>query len=714
MARFLLIVIAFLNIPLSGFSQNWTWDSIISEGLQLKKDNFQHVYGYNQHLIQKYTANGSLIWQQNVPSNMHIEKLCCSPDSSFYVCGTFQGNLTLNFFTLNNKGLQDIFLARYSGNGNLLWVISMGSKRDEFAGAVNMNGSDLIFTGTAGDTLSYGNQSFPKNVGYEMFIAKIFSNGTLDTLRYANGNQSLYTSTYGTEIVADKQGEFAMVMYLDGQVQVDTFNFQNFSGSGYLLKFTQNLQLTWSSPPFGYHMGAHNLMIGQQNDIIYTWSYGNQYGQVSGGIKRYTSNGTSAASYYSVGGSISSLDLDSCNNIYFTGEQHPGSTIYFPKKYYLISGQLSPTGNLNWIRKDSTQINLWKIGSGIAAVSVNKCLVSGHFADSLNLKNLLVDTVQGLYTSNYFLASLQATFGIPVNVTPPPNLTICSNKNTTLTCNTGGAINWYASLQSITPLHSGSSFITPLLSPGNYTYYAEATTCTLTSGRLPVTVSVNALPNITAADGTICAGEFFQLNGSGGLNYFYPSNNPLVLPSSSTSYTLSGSDANGCVNTGSCFVTVKPVPTLSITTSQNTICAGQAATINCTGAQSYSWNTGAISPNIIVSPVNNTGYVVTGFGLNGCSAVAMLTQRVADCTGLLEEQKLIGFNLYPNPSNGLMTLQMSVPTRVIIFNALGSKVFENNFHEGSHSLDLRTLKKGIYFLEYKFAGKSELKKLIIE
>lgn len=87
----------------------------------------------------------------------------------------------------------------------------------------------------------------------------------------------------------------------------------------------------------------------------------------------------------------------------------------------------------------------------------------------------------------------------------------------------------------------------------------------LCSSTESITVTVNPLPNINAGpDVTICEGQTVALSGSNGVTYTW--NNGVVngqpfTPSVSGSYTVSGTDANGCVNTDNVNVTLLPPPT---------------------------------------------------------------------------------------------------------------------------------------------------------
>ncbi|WP_183559846.1 PKD-like domain-containing protein [Mucilaginibacter sp. SP1R1] len=88
---------------------------------------------------------------------------------------------------------------------------------------------------------------------------------------------------------------------------------------------------------------------------------------------------------------------------------------------------------------------------------------------------------------------------VTVTVNPPPAVptvhgtTICSGTSTALTASSsaGTTLNWYTSAVGGSPIASGGTFNTPILSQ-NTTYYVESTTATCTSARTPVTVTINS------------------------------------------------------------------------------------------------------------------------------------------------------------------------------------------------------------------------------
>ena len=98
----------------------------------------------------------------------------------------------------------------------------------------------------------------------------------------------------------------------------------------------------------------------------------------------------------------------------------------------------------------------------------------------------------------------------------------------------------------------------------------------------------------------------------------------------SGTYLHSHTDANGCTQVDTLHLTIRPVPVVTI--SGNTaIHLYESTTLTASGADSYSWSTGASSDAITVSPATTTTYSVTGT-TDGCtSAPASVNVTVGPC-----------------------------------------------------------------------------------
>jgi len=138
---------------------------------------------------------------------------------------------------------------------------------------------------------------------------------------------------------------------------------------------------------------------------------------------------------------------------------------------------------------------------------------------------------------------------------------------------------------------------------------------------------------ITPSSYTICQGQSCTLNAAGGSIYFWNNNlsnnySVTVNPTTNSSYSVIGVDSIGCIGTATVSITVYPLPTVNITSSQYTLCSGQTTTLTATGANTYLWSNNSTNDTIIVSPTSTSNYSVIGIDTNGCMNNAQTTITV--------------------------------------------------------------------------------------
>jgi hypothetical protein len=174
---------------------------------------------------------------------------------------------------------------------------------------------------------------------------------------------------------------------------------------------------------------------------------------------------------------------------------------------------------------------------------------------------------------------------------------------------------------------SNGNIVNPLVST-NYTITGTGSNGCVNSFGAVSSVTVNATPAITVANGAICPGNSFTLSPSGASTYTYSSGSAVVSPTSTSSYSISGTSAAGCISSNPAVATVTVSNTLSVVINgANTVCDGQAINLTAGGATTYTWNTGATSSTIAPIPSTNTTYSVIGAS-GTCSNTAVITVTV--------------------------------------------------------------------------------------
>ncbi len=92
-------------------------------------------------------------------------------------------------------------------------------------------------------------------------------------------------------------------------------------------------------------------------------------------------------------------------------------------------------------------------------------------------------------------------------------------------------------------------------------------------------LTINALPTVivSTSAGTICDGESTTLTASGASTYVWNDGNTdnprTVSPTTTTLFTATGTDSNGCTSSGGTTITVNPQDSAAFSYSANTYCA---------------------------------------------------------------------------------------------------------------------------------------------
>lgn len=224
---------------------------------------------------------------------------------------------------------------------------------------------------------------------------------------------------------------------------------------------------------------------------------------------------------------------------------------------------------------------------------------------------------------------------VTVNALPPVtaglDTAICTGDTAQLHAGGANAYVWSPTTAMISPPTDQHPYVNPTIT---YIYVVEGTDLNGCKNTDAVQVLVNPLPPINAgSDVAICYTQgSATLNATGGASYVWSPDTSLsastgasviATPTSTTTYTLLGTDANGCQNTDDVKVTVDVLPVV-IASSDVTICDQDATQLSASGAVNYDWSPSLhlsdddIANPIAAPPVTIT-YVVTGTDANGCT-----------------------------------------------------------------------------------------------
>lgn len=348
------------------------------------------------------------------------------------------------------------------------------------------------------------------------------------------------------------------------------------------------------------------------------------------------------------------------------------------------------------------------------------------------------------YNCVFHAAVMTGSFAV---VCPPASVSIAASGVTTF-CKGGsvmlsatpgfGSFQWKKNGVDI-PLATGSTYTVTAI--GNYPYtvvYTNSCGSTALSNAIQVNVKSNPGISVTPASAIICPPVTDVVFTAGGTSVAYTwgpaislnqtAGNPVTAtPLVSTTYTVTGTGANGCTATKTARVTVKPKPanlsSFNITTSGATVkwdsvgCAvgytvqyriGVAAwtTLNITtntpskiitgllSGTTYEWRVRAKYPNATFSAYTATAFFTT------------LVPRLGSASVQVQNH----LQVFPNPTEGSVNIEFPFEDDdaiIEVMNSTGQIVMSQHANvndENAMELDAAKLHKGLYFIRVYNGG----------
>lgn len=222
-----------------------------------------------------------------------------------------------------------------------------------------------------------------------------------------------------------------------------------------------------------------------------------------------------------------------------------------------------------------------------------------------------------------------------------------------------------------------------------------------------VTVTVHELPTITAsADADpICIGDEVTVTGAGGESYVWEDGiedgvafAPNVI--GTTTYTVTGTDINGCTGTADVDVTVVDLISITYTVTEETLGGDGEIDIEVTGgapAFSFDWDndgTGDFDDDEDLTGLAAGTYTVVVTGEAGCEATEtiILGSQVG-----IEELAAGSVALYPNPTSDILNIELEGSFNYEL-TAINGDVIVKGIGNTKETISLSEYADGVYFI----------------
>ena len=670
------------NVYLAGYTHSSS--GIASGGHQ---NSFGNNGFYCAYLV-KFNSSGVRQWgTYYVGVNGHNRGYSCATDAAgnVYLAGRTESNIGISLGGHQNAfgGGADAFLVKFNASGVMQWGTYYGGSASEIGHSCSTDASGNVYlagqtSSPFGISLGGHQNAIGSNFNSDAFLVKFNSSGIRQWGTYYGGA--------GPDIGYSCASDVAGNVYLAGETlstnDIGSGGHQNSFGGGFqrdafLVKFNASGVRQWGT----YYGGTgHEVSYSCKSDasgnvflagftessngtiIASTGSHQTNFGGGSNDafIAKFNSAGIRLwGSYYGGSGTDygRSCSIDAFGKVYFAG--------------YTASNYLATLGShQNQIggNTDAFLVKFCETPSQPSVISGNTVVCFGS-AQNYSVTN---DTFATAYSWNF------------------------------------SGFNWLGT--------STANIVSVLAGLSGSLTVAAVNACGVGPTSTLAIVS-NTLPTVIANSGTICSGQSFTILPGGATTYTIQGGSAVVSPTISNNYTVTGTNSLGCTAStpATASIYVNPLPAINISASSTVICEGESLDLSASGANSYTWSTGANNSSITVSPANTTTYAVTGEDANACENTSAFTLQVDECTGIMNPLKSeTEFKMYPNPNKGLLHLELPYEAELTILNTLGQIIYSSQYIAGQHQINLEQIAKGMYIIKIHQGMSSQYFNLIKE
>ena len=311
--------------------------------------------------VAKLDSDGNWLWAQKAGGTSDDGGYSIAIDSSgnSYVTGYFHSTASFGNITLTSSGSYDIFVAKLDSNGNWLWAKKAGGTSDDYGYSITIDFSGNSYvTGYFYSTASFGTTTLTSSGDCDIFVAKMDSSGN-----WLGANQAGGTGEdYGFSIAIDSSGNSYVTGYFQGIAYFGTTTLTS-SGGDDIFVATLNNGGNW------------------------------QWAQKAGGTSWD----------YGLG-----IAIDSSGNSYVTGYFYSTAsfgttTLTSSGNYDIFVAKLDSDGN--WLWANQAGGTSWDYGLGIAIDSSGNSYVTGYFQGTASFGTTTI-TSSGNY--DIFVAKLDS------------------------------------------------------------------------------------------------------------------------------------------------------------------------------------------------------------------------------------------------------------------------------------------------------------------
>jgi len=226
--------------------------------------------GQRDIYIVKYNSNGVIQWGVNaggIGSGDEAKDVACDASGNIYVTGVFADSANFGSVKVVGNGGSEMFVAKYTSVGNLVWVKTAGGKKEDEGNGIALDASGNIYVSGRIDSAAVfdANNSFVGAGGYEAYIAKYDNSGNLLWVKYGGGPNNDYMNG----IVCDQSGVIGIGTFITSASFGGTPVVSAGVDDLYFVRYKSNGDFDWIRSAGGTEKEVSNRIIMDNAGILY-------------------------------------------------------------------------------------------------------------------------------------------------------------------------------------------------------------------------------------------------------------------------------------------------------------------------------------------------------------------------------------------------------------------------------------------------------------
>lgn len=156
--------------------------------------------GLSDIFFTKFSFDGNVQWAQGIGGNSfdRSHSIVLDYNENIYLACSFNSNMIIiGSDTLNNKGYSDVFLVKYSTDGEPLWTRYGGGRDKDFLSSMAIDSkNNIVLAGlTMSNDFKFADSLVISAESYDFFIIKFSTDGTLQWDKKIGNNSDEYVNS---------------------------------------------------------------------------------------------------------------------------------------------------------------------------------------------------------------------------------------------------------------------------------------------------------------------------------------------------------------------------------------------------------------------------------------------------------------------------------------------------------------------------------------